>query len=80
MTKNLKVILAASAIAALAFPAMAQQSEPHQRAPSARTAHTHGSVVSTRGHAHEVVHTKPAENGPTYHNDCGSDIYAQCNY
>jgi Tfp pilus assembly protein FimT len=80
MTKSLKVILAATTIAALASPAMAQQSERHRHTSSASIAHSHGSAIRTREHAHEVVHRKPVENSQTYHNDCGSDIYAQCNY
>jgi hypothetical protein len=68
MSASLKVILAATAIAALASPVLAQQSEPHRLAPAASAAHSHGSIVRTYR----------LERRPTYKDSCGYDMYAQC--
>jgi hypothetical protein len=73
MTKRLKLILAATAIAALASPVMAQQSERHQHASSPSIAHSHRSA-----RPHEVVQTKSVEKHQSYKNECGYDMYVQC--
>jgi hypothetical protein len=71
MQTNLKVILAATAIAALASPVMAQtESRPHA-APSAR-------IVNAHGQAGRAYTEQAAESQVRVNSDCAHRQFPQC--
>ncbi len=72
MTTNMKVMIAAIAVAVLASPAMAQQSGPHSRAAAASLARAHGSVAGARVF-------QPAPSGPARWEPAREGGYPNCN-
>ena len=76
MRTNLKVILAAAAIAALASPVMAASASHRHAAPSASIANARGSVAHTR--TNRLAPGVAVEGGRIRLDDCVHIPFPQC--